>query len=141
MAEKLKAAAGSFERLILPRLNSIDGELKAINAKIDGVENSLGTRIDGVEKSLGTRIDGVENSLGTRIDGVEKSLGTRIDGVENSLGTRIDGVEKSVDSFKNEMRAELKAVNAKVDQIDQKLDIDRRMLIMEAELKELKKKA
>jgi hypothetical protein len=39
------------------------------------------------------------------------------------------------------MRAELKTVNAKVDQIDKKLDIDRRMLIVEAGLKELKKKA
>jgi hypothetical protein len=46
-----------------------------------------------------------------------------------------------VDSFKNEIRAELKAVNAKVDQIDKKLDIDRRMLVMEAELKELKKRS
>jgi vacuolar-type H+-ATPase subunit I/STV1 len=119
MAEKLKAAAGSFERLMLPRLNSIDGELKAMNAKIDSVEESLGARIDGFEKSLGTRIDSVEESL----------------------GARIDGFEKSVDSFRNEMRAELKVVNVKVDQIDQKLDIDKRMLIMEAELKELKKKA
>jgi DNA-binding FrmR family transcriptional regulator len=48
MASKLKAAAGSFERHLLPRLNSIDGELKAIHTRIDAVNG----RIDGVEKSI-----------------------------------------------------------------------------------------
>jgi tetrahydromethanopterin S-methyltransferase subunit G len=109
VAEKLKAAAASFERIMLPRLNSIDGELKAINTRIDSVNG---------------RIDSVNG----RIDGVEKSASDN----HKSLITIID-------SFKSEMRAELRAVNAKVDQIDKKLDIDRRMLVVEAELKELKK--
>jgi tetrahydromethanopterin S-methyltransferase subunit G len=115
MAEKLKSAAASFERMMLPRLNSIDGELKAIN-----------TRLDGELKAINTRLDGVNS---------------RIDGVEKSAGENHKNLITIIDSFKSEMRAELKAVNAKVDQIDEKLDVDRRMTIMEAELKELKKKA
>jgi DNA-binding FrmR family transcriptional regulator len=110
MASKLKAAAGSFEGMLLPRLNSIDGELKAINTRIDAVNG----RIDGVHQ-------------------------------------RIDGVEKSVDSLRNELKAEISMVATaqgakidsvllKVDQIDQKLDIDRRMTIMEAKMKELEKR-
>jgi hypothetical protein len=96
MASKVKAAAGSFERLMLPRLNSIDGDLKAIN-------------------------------------------------------TRIDSVEKSQDSLKNEIRAEVKAGFAsqdgkieklvlKLEEMDKKLDIDRRMTTIEAKVKELERK-
>ena len=78
MASKLKAAAGSFERLMLPRLNSIDGELKALNIKMD--------------------------------------------------------------SLKTELRAEIKVVDTKVDALDKKLDTDRRMMILEAKVKELERK-
>jgi DNA-binding FrmR family transcriptional regulator len=122
MASKLKAAAGSFERMLLPRLNSIDGELKAINTRIDAVHGS----IDGGLKAINTRIDGVHG--------------------------RIDGVEKSVDSLRNELKAEIRMVATaqdakidnvllKVDQIDKKLDIDRRMTVMEAKMKELEKRS
>lgn len=92
----MKAGAGSFERLMLPRLNSIDGELKAIN-------------------------------------------------------TRIDSFEKSQDSLKNELRAEIKAgfasqdgkiekIVLKLEEMDRKLDTDRRMTILEAKVKELERK-
>ena len=97
MASKLKAAAGSFERLTPPRLNSIDGELKAIN-------------------------------------------------------TRIDSFEKSQDSLKDELRAEIKAgfasqdgkiekIVLKLEEMDRRLDTDRRMTILEAKIKELERKA
>jgi peptidoglycan hydrolase CwlO-like protein len=118
MASKLKTAAGSFERLMLPRLNSIDGELKAMNTRIEAVNG---------------RIEAVNG---------------RIDDSAKGLTARMDESDKRAESFRSEFRAELRAVDAKidgvnlkVDQIDKKLDIDRRMLILEAELKELKKKA
>ena len=92
----MRAAAGSFERLTLPRLNSIDGDLKAIN-------------------------------------------------------TRIDSIERSQGLLKNEIRAEVKAgfasQDAKIEKLvlklegmDKKLDIDRRMTIIEAKVKELERK-
>jgi septal ring factor EnvC (AmiA/AmiB activator) len=111
MASKVKAAAGSLERILLPRLNSIDGELKAINIRID----SKDTKIDGVEKSISES-------------------------------------DKRAGSFRGEFRAELKAMNSKleakidsvlskVDHIDQQLDIDRRVTIIEAKMKELEKRS
>jgi hypothetical protein len=92
----VKAAAGPFERPMLPRLDSIDGNLKAIN-------------------------------------------------------TRIDSVERSQDSLKDEIRAEVKAgfasQDAKIEKLvlrlegmDKKLDIDRRMTIIEAKVNGLEKK-
>jgi|SRR5580692_6929013 vacuolar-type H+-ATPase subunit I/STV1 len=100
MASKVKSAAGSLERLFLPRLNSIDGELKAINTRIDAVHG----RIDGVEKSISES-------------------------------------DKRTESFRSEFRAELKVMNSKLDHIDQKLDIDRRMSIIEAKMKEFEKRS
>jgi hypothetical protein len=93
MAEKLKAAAGSFERLMLPRLNSIDGELKAISTRIDGMETSIAES------------------------------------------------DKRAESFRSEFRAELKTVQTKLDHIDNKLDIDRRMMLIETKMKDLEKRS
>ena len=59
MASKLKAAAGSFERILLPRLNSIDGEIKALNTKIDATN----TRIDSTKSELRTEISAMKNEL------------------------------------------------------------------------------
>ena len=103
MASKLKTAAGSFERLMLPRLNSIDGELKAMNTRIDAVNG-------------------------------------RIDDSVRGLAARIDESDKRAESFRSEFRAELNAVQTKLEAIDQKLDVDRRMTTLEAKLKDLEKR-
>jgi hypothetical protein len=108
MASSLKAAAGSFERSLLPRLNGIDGELKTISARMDGLEKSINTRIDGVEKSI------------TELD---KRITTNFG------------------SVRNELHSELKVIETKLDQMDSKLDIDRRMTVMEARMKELEKQS
>jgi tetrahydromethanopterin S-methyltransferase subunit G len=110
MASKLKTAAGSFERLMLPRLNSIDGELKAMNTRIDAVNG---------------RIDAVNG---------------RIDDSVRGLAARIDESDKRAESFRSEFRAELNAVQTKLEAIDQKLDVDRRMTTLEAKLKDLEKR-
>jgi hypothetical protein len=88
LAEKIRRGTGAVERLLLPRLNSIDGELKAINTRIDGVYS------------------------------------------------RMDGFEKTIDSMKGELRAEIKVVDTKIEQLDRKLDIDRRITVMEAKMQE-----
>ncbi len=77
----------------MPRLNSIDGELKAIH-----------TRADDMEKSIAES-------------------------------------DKRAESFRSEFRAELKTMHTKLDHIDSKLDIDRRMTIMEAKLRDLEKRS
>jgi predicted nucleic acid-binding Zn-ribbon protein len=59
MASKLKAAAGSFERILLPRLDNIDGEIKALNTKIDATN----TRIDSTKSELRTEISSMKNEL------------------------------------------------------------------------------
>jgi hypothetical protein len=52
MATKVKEAAGAVERLLLPRLNSIDGELKSINTTINSSKNELHAEIRAVDTKV-----------------------------------------------------------------------------------------
>jgi len=75
-----------------------------------------------------------------------------IDGELKAINTRIDSFEKSQDSLKDELRAEIKAgfasqdgkiekIVLKLEEMDRRLDTDRRMTILEAKIKELERKA
>jgi uncharacterized protein YicC (UPF0701 family) len=66
MATKVKEAVGTMERILLPRLNSIDGELKSINTRIDSVNtriDSVHTRIDEMDKRNGIQFEGIRNEM------------------------------------------------------------------------------
>ena len=43
---------GWLERLLMPKLNEISGEIKALKAKIESVDSKVDVRIDGVEKEV-----------------------------------------------------------------------------------------
>ena len=93
----MKSAASSLERLFLPRLNSIDGELKALNTSVDSVEKGM---------------DSLRNELKAEIRSVATAQGAKIDNVL-----------------------------LKVEEIHKELDMDRRMTIVEAKLKEFEKRS
>lgn len=59
MAARMRDAVSSVERILLPRLNSIDGELKSINTRIDSVH----TRIDEIDKRNDIRFEAIRNEI------------------------------------------------------------------------------
>ncbi len=66
MATRVKEAVGSVERILLPRLNGIDGELKSINARIDSVNtriDSVNSRIDEMDKRNAVQFDGIRTEI------------------------------------------------------------------------------
>ena len=69
-----------------------------------------------------------------------KLLNSQIEGTNSRLTEMDKRLTSSIDSLRHELRAEIKAVDTKVGEIDKKLEIDMRMLIMEAKMKELEKK-
>lgn len=81
MAEKLKAAAGSFERLMLPRLDSIDGELKSVNTKIDALRNEFRSEI----KVVDTRVTEMDKRLSTRVGEMDKRLSSKLEDMDRKL--------------------------------------------------------
>src|SRR5438046_7844221 len=77
-----------FQTLLVPQLEGIKGEVKAVNTRIDALDIKFDTKIDALETRLDTRIDALETRLDTRIDALETKLDTRIDALETKLDAR-----------------------------------------------------
>ena len=71
MTEKVP---GWLERVLLPRLSEMAGEIKAVNVRIEALDEKLSTKIDGVDNRLAAKIDGVDNRLAAKIDDLDKRL-------------------------------------------------------------------
>lgn len=67
MAEKVP---GWLERVLLPQISEVKGELKAMNARISGLEGKM----EGEFKAVHSEIKRVEEKLGTKIDELDKRL-------------------------------------------------------------------
>jgi hypothetical protein len=101
MATKVREAASTVERILLPRLNSIDGELKSIGTRID----SVNTRIDEMDKRMMIKFD----ALNAQIDSVRTEVRTEIGAVSKEVRGLSDKVDlvKDMEKLKVEV-AELK---------------------------------
>lgn len=73
MAEKIP---GWLERVLLPQISEVKGELKAIDVRLDGEFKVLHSEIKRVEETLGTKIDEVDKRMDVtrRLAAVEEQL-------------------------------------------------------------------
>ncbi len=117
MAEKIP---GWLERVLLPQISEVKGELKAINARMDGEFRAVHSEISRLDE----KIDSVDAKLTTRIDAVESNLTTRIDSVESRLTTRIDALDVKL--------------STKVDELEKRMDMTQRLAVVEEQVKELR---
>lgn len=60
MVEKVP---GWLERLLLPKLSEIMGEVKAANSRIDALEKMLNERITSLRNEMNTRFDSIEKRM------------------------------------------------------------------------------
>ena len=60
-----------MERLLLPRLNSIDGDIKEMNARVDGGFKEINVKIDALKAVLRS-----EKVVDTRVEALDKKLDT-----------------------------------------------------------------
>jgi hypothetical protein len=81
MAARVSEAVGSVESILLPRLNSIDGELKSINTRID----SVSTRIDAMDKRNGIQFEAIGNEM--------RAISGRIDLIKDVERLKIEVAE------------------------------------------------
>jgi hypothetical protein len=92
MASKVKEAAGSVERLLLPTLNSIQGDIKSINTKIDEKDRRDQIQFDSVRSD----ITSLKNELRTEISAVRtevKGISDKIDLVREVEKLKIEVAE------------------------------------------------
>ncbi len=73
MAEKIP---GWLERVLLPQISEVRGELKAMNARIDGEFRVVHSEIKRVEEMLGAKIDELDRRMDVtqRLAAVEEQL-------------------------------------------------------------------
>ncbi len=73
MAERIP---GWLERVLLPQVSELKGELKALNARMDGEFTAVHSEIRRVEEKLGTKIDELDMRMDVtrRLAKVEEQL-------------------------------------------------------------------
>jgi len=86
-----------IERLLLPRLSSLEGELKAFRGEVAGELKTVNGRIDGLDR---------------RIDSVEKQMVS----LRNEMNARFDALESKVTLVEDvtRLKIEMKALAEKV---------------------------
>jgi hypothetical protein len=72
MAEKIPAW---LERVLLPQISELKGEVKVLSTRIDAMDERLSSRIDSLDEKLSSRMDGLD----TKMDLVDKKLSSKID--------------------------------------------------------------
>lgn len=78
-----------IEKLLLPKLSEMSGDIKAINARIDSLETNMNIRIGSLEAqivSLRNEMNSNFTGVGYRFDAINTSL--------ESLDNRIPVIEK-----------------------------------------------
>ena len=66
-----------FERLLMPQLNEIKGELKAIHTQIESLEERMDTRIDSLRNETKSEFTGLNyrfETIDAKLDSIEKRI-------------------------------------------------------------------
>jgi len=105
---------GWIERMLLPKLNEIGGEIKALEAKIESVDNKVDVRIDSLRKEMLSKF--------------------------KSVDVKLESADGKVESLRNEMISKFDAVDFRFDSLEAKLPVMEKMAEFEVRLAEIEKK-
>lgn len=98
-------------KVLLPQLNAMRGDIRALDAKFTG------------------RIDGLEGKLNGRFD----LLGSKLTG-------RIDGLSSKMDAEFGTVHSEIKRLDQLIEGIDKRMDLTERLVAVEAKVRDLEAK-
>ncbi len=71
MAEKVP---GWLDRVLLPQISELKGELRAMNAKMDAEFRVVHSELGSLDQKLSQRIESLDQKLSQRIDGTNRRL-------------------------------------------------------------------
>ncbi len=84
-----------IERILVPSLNELKGEIKAVNARIDSLDDRMNTRIT----ALDGKIDSLRNETKIEMEGLRKEMQYRFEVVDSkfeTINTKLDSLEKRI---------------------------------------------
>jgi dynactin complex subunit len=82
-----------IERLLLPKLNEITGEIKTLEAKIESVDNKADIRIDSLRKEMLAKFEAAD----VKVDSLRNEMLSKFEAVDSrfdSLEARFPFMEK-----------------------------------------------
>ncbi len=71
MAEKIP---GWLERILLPQISELKGDIKALDAKMDAEFRVVHSELTSLDQKLSQKIENLDQKLSQRIDGTNRRL-------------------------------------------------------------------
>ena len=90
MAEKVP---GWLERVLLPQITELKGEIRVLSTTIDGLDEKIDAKIDGLDQKLTARIDGLEGRMDSEFKLVHGEI-RRLDDKIDALDKRTDFTQR-----------------------------------------------
>jgi len=115
--EKIGKVPGWLERLLMPKLNEISGEIKAIHTRIDGVEKEVAS----LRSEMMTKFESVDVKF--------ESADAKVESLRSEMMTKFESVDRRFD-----------AVDSRLDSLEARLPVMEKMAEFEARLAELERK-
>jgi hypothetical protein len=101
-----------FQTILVPQLEGIKGELKAVNTRIDALETKLDARIETLDAKIGgidTKVESYRRELVAEIRRVEDTLSADFVRIESKVDVRLATMNDRLESLRRELLAEIKA--------------------------------
>ena len=91
---------GWLERVVMPLINELKGELKATSARFEGEFKSIHSEIQGVDG----KVESAEKRLETKIDALDRRIETKIDALDKRMDVaqRVAVIEEKIKGFEVE---------------------------------------
>ena len=117
-----------IERLLMPKLSEISGEIKAVNTRIDALESNMSTRIEALESKMDIKIDSLDERMNTRINSLDEkivSLRTEMKSDFKGLDYRFETIDIHFDSLEKRIPVieEITALKIKIAELEKKMAI------------------
>ena len=119
--EKMGKVPGWIERLLMPKLNEITGELKALHTRIDAVEK----QVVSLRSEMMTKFEAVDG----KFEAADAKVDIKFDSLRNEMISRFEAVDRRFD-----------AVDSRLDSLEARLPVMEKVAELEARLAELERK-
>ena len=112
---------GWIERMLLPKLNEISGEIKAIYTRIDGV----GKEVASLRSEMMTKFEATD----AKIVSLDAKVDVKVESLRNEMISKFDAMDSRFD-----------AVDFRFDSLEARLPVMEKMAEFEVRLAEIEKK-
>jgi chromosome segregation ATPase len=124
-----------IERVLLPKLSAIEGELKAINTRIDSVEDQVGS----LRNEMLSKFEGVDikiTSLDERITSLRNEMLSKFEGVD----IKITSLDERITSLRNEAKTEFTGLNYRFDYLEKRIPVIEEITALKIKIADMEKR-